>query len=49
MGDNGEVARVGDEYDNVESSCESIFSVGEVVEYWEGGLCWNATSWIGRA
>jgi hypothetical protein len=38
MGDNGEVARVGDEYENVESSCERMLSVGELVEYWEGAF-----------
>ncbi len=31
-----EVARVGDDTESVETSCERYFTVGEVVEYWEG-------------
>ena len=31
-----EVARIGDETEDVETLCERCFSVGELVEYWEG-------------
>ncbi len=31
-----EVARVGDDTESIETLCERYFTVGEVVEYWEG-------------
>ena len=31
-----EVARIGDETEDVETLCERCFTVGELVEYWEG-------------
>ena len=41
MGERGgadEIGMMGDENEDGEMSCERVFTVGEVVEFWEGPL-----------
>ncbi len=33
-----EIGMIGDENEDGELSCEHVFTVGEVVEFWEGAL-----------
>ena len=42
MGERGgadEIGMMGDENEDGEMSCERVFTVGEVVEFWEGAFC----------
>ena len=41
-----EVGRVGDETETEETLCERKFTVGEVVEYWEGTYVRGGASWV---